>query len=38
MASVDAVRGIVRRVNRSNIFEDVIDMYREGDIVGEFPI
>ena len=38
MESVNAVVGIVRHIDRSNLFEDVIDMYREGEIVGEYPI
>ena len=25
-------------IERTNVYEDVIDLYREGDIVGEYPI
>lgn len=38
MQSVGAVVGIVREVRRDNIVEDVIDLYKDGEIVGEYPI
>lgn len=38
MKSINAIVGLEHEVNRRNIFEDVIDTYREGDIVGECPI
>lgn len=38
MKSVNAVKGATRVVDRNNIYEDVIDIYRSGDIVGECPI
>ena len=38
MASVNAIPGNFRTIERSNVYEDVIDVYREGDIVGEYPI
>ena len=38
MKSVNAVKGGTRIVDRNNVYEDVIDMYRCGDIVGECPI
>ena len=37
MKSVNAVKGGTRIVDRNNVYEDVIDMYRCGDIVGECP-
>ncbi len=30
--------GPTRIVDRNNIYEDVIDMYSEGEIVGEYPL
>ncbi len=38
MKSVNAVAGAEHVIDRSNLYEDVIDLYREGDIVGECPI
>ena len=38
MKSVNAIKGATRIVDRSNVYEDVLDMYRSGDIVGECPI
>jgi hypothetical protein len=38
MKSVNALKGSTRVIDRDNIYEDVIDMYRSGDIVGECPI
>lgn len=38
MKSVNAVAGLEHTIKRSNLFEDVIDLYREGSIVGECPI
>ena len=38
MRSVNAVKGDVRVIDRDNIYEDVTDMYRCGEIVGECPI
>lgn len=35
---LNAVEGHTRTVDRDNIYEDVVDMYRSGDIVGECPI
>ena len=32
------VPGLQRTIDRANVYEDVIDMYREGDIVGEYPL
>ena len=32
------VPGLERTVDRDNLYEDVIDMYREGDVVGEYPM
>ena len=34
MESVNSVVGIVHEIDRSGLFEDVIDLYREGEIVG----
>lgn len=38
MKSVNAVKGCIRVIDRDNLYEDVIDVYRCGDIVGECPI
>ena len=38
MKSVNAVNGDVHVIDRDNVYEDVTDMYRSGDIVGECPI
>ena len=38
MKSINAVRGNLRTVDRDNIFEDVLDMYRTGEVLGECPI
>lgn len=38
MKSINAVKGAVRVVDRDNVYEDVIDMYKCGEIVGECPI
>ena len=38
MNSIDVKRGQLRIIDRDNIFEDVVDMYRTGDIIEEFPI
>ena len=38
MKSIRATKGAVRIVDRDNIYEDVLDMYRTGEIVGECPI
>lgn len=38
LTSEKFVPGLERTVDRDNLFEDVIDTYREGDIVGEYPI
>ena len=38
MKSVNAVEGLERIIDRGNVYEDVVDMYREGEIVGECPI
>lgn len=38
MKSVNAVKGLPHKVDRSNIYEDVLDLYREGAVVGEYPI
>lgn len=38
LESINAVVGILHKVDRNNLFEDVIDLYREGGIVGEYPI
>ncbi len=37
--SVNAEPGCIEHlIERTNVYEDVIDLYREGDIVGEYPI
>ena len=38
MQETNAVIGILHEVDRNNLFEDVIDLYGEGEIVGEYPI
>lgn len=38
MQSVPVVVGIVREVDRNDIFNDVMDLYKDGAIVGEYPI
>lgn len=38
MKSINATKGELYTVDRDNIYEDVVDMYRTGDIVGECPI
>ena len=38
MKSINAVKGDTRVVDRSNLYEDVLNMYRRGHIVGECPI
>ena len=38
MKSINAVKGAVCVVDRDNGYEDVIDMYKCGEIVGECPI
>lgn len=38
MKSVNAVAGVEHTIDRTNLYEDVIDLYREGDVVGECPI
>ena len=38
MKSVDAVNGLPHTIDCTNIYEDVLDLYREGSIVGEYPI
>ena len=38
MTSVNAIPGNFRTIERSNVYEDVIDVCGEGDIVGEYPI
>ena len=37
MESVHAVVGVVHEIERKNIFEDVVDLYR-GEIISEYPI
>lgn len=38
MKSVNAVKGDTRIIDRKNLYEDVIDIYRIGEILGECPI
>ena len=38
MKSISAVKGLLHTIDRSNVFEDVLDLYRQGSIVGEDPI
>ena len=38
MKSISFTEGNLRIVDRENIYEDVLDMYQAGDIVGEYPI
>ncbi len=38
MQSAGFMLGPTRIVDRNNIYEDVIDMYSEGEIVGEYPL
>ncbi len=38
MQSVPIVVGIVHEVDRNEIFQDVVDLYTDGGIVGEYPI
>ena len=38
MASVSAVPGTYHSIERMNVYEDVLDLYQEGSIVGECPI
>jgi hypothetical protein len=38
MVSIGTKRGELRTVDRDNVFEDVMDMYRSGEIIGECPI
>lgn len=38
MESINATRGQVRNIGRKTIFEDVVDLYSIGEIVGECPI
>ncbi len=38
MRSINAVKGDTRVIDRNNVYEDVIDIYRCGEIVGEYPI
>ena len=38
MKSVHAKLGVEHTITRENIYEDVIDLYRTGEIVGEYPI
>ena len=35
MESINAITGELRTVDRNNVYEDVVDMYRTGDVVGE---
>ena len=30
--------GLRHVIDRTNLYEDVVDMYREGEIVGEYPL
>lgn len=38
MKSISCAPGTVRTVDRDNVYEDVIEMYRTDDIVAEYPI
>ena len=38
LKSINAVEGRVHIITRQNLYEDVIDLYREGEVVGEYPI
>ncbi len=38
MQSAGFMLGPTQIVDRNNIYEDVIDMYSEGEIVGEYPL
>ena len=38
MVSVNAVPGTYHSIERTNVYEDVLDLYQEGSIVGECPI
>ena len=38
MKSVDAVKGLPHTVDLSNIYEDVLDLYKENNIMCEYPI
>jgi hypothetical protein len=38
MMSINAKKGEVHTIDRDNIYEDVLDIYRSGEIVGEYPI
>lgn len=38
MKSTNAVRGLSHCINRSKVYEDVLDLYRKGTIVEECPI
>lgn len=38
MVSIGAKKGEQRIVDRNNVFEDVLDMYRIGEVLGECPI
>ena len=38
MISIGAVCGITRVVDRNTLFNDVISLYRHGDIIKEYPI
>ena len=35
MASVNAVPGTYHSIERTNVYEDVLDLYQEGSTVGE---
>ena len=38
LESVGCVSGPKRTIDRANLYEDVLDVYREGDIVQEYPL
>ena len=38
LRTIGSKPGSLRTVDRNNVYEDVIDLYRSGEIIGEFPI
>ena len=38
MKSIECVFRLRHVIDRTNVYEDVVDMYREGEVVGEYPL
>ena len=38
LQTIACVTGPKRTIDRTNVYEDVLDLYKEGEVVGEYPV